>query len=574
MTNSQVLFWQSLGETAGYCVAGINSRNGMAGTTDVILAGTTGLGSWRGVQAYNASVYPGGYYFMSENAYSVVNMAKFVDIDGNAKVLVAERDSDTTGYLKVYTGVNPPYYSGIDANPTLTIPLSGAPESICIDNFSSSGRVSAIAISSYGQVDFASSLDSSSSGLVHDYAYPQTYDVRYLNHMVTSVHALDGIRSYKDVVTAHLHNVTAITSNNWSVHWEVQFSTDLVENVATYPNLGGNNRDGVIVATNHGVYLLNSSNGKTIANFTGLGSDFRCAIPFADYNNDGKPEIITGNSAGVIFILDVNPASPTFNQVLRRVTFNREVPIWSILDIEDVNGDGKDEFAIGSTGLIGVLYGNNATWRWVDGVNGYWWNASDIYNVYSMALLDDRNGDGHPDIAVAGYAYSNGYGGLFIYSAAGTGKVFQPSLHGEGGFVLPNCTANTSQVFTYSIDVYQDENLPCTASVSIDGSPGYAMILGPQWGQDTTMLSEGVTFTYTTTLAKGIHTYSFNVTDTNGDSLPFTTHNGPDVGGNCNSTTPPTPSLDPTTIIIIGGSIGGVAVVASACGIIKYRRVH
>nr|MDO8114463.1 VCBS repeat-containing protein [Candidatus Sigynarchaeota archaeon] len=575
--NGEVLFWQGIGDGVPTCIQGINSQNGQTATTDILMMGNSGFGSMRGVMGYNASIFPQWGMIQSDDDDLVVDMVKFEDPnDHNMDIIYAERNEDAGEYSRFVRlrGVNPSYTGdGVEIYPENTWTLTGqnedAPESMCVGNFDNDAAPEMAAVASGGHVYNIANVGISSFGIWHDYDYPWTVsswweNLRYRKDLITPIDALTSQHVWQDIIVGHIKNVTALSTNTSNqVIWEREFSNSYIESVVVFPDITGDGKQEVIAATSNALYLLNGATGAIIASFTGLGNHFRMAAPINDINGDGVPDIITGNSQGRILILDANSTSPTFQKVINGTSFRNAQQIWSILNIGDVDGDTKPDFAIGGSGMVGVLYGNNATWRWVLGVNEGYWNGANSLNVYDITLLDDRDNDGVNDFAVASGV--DGYGGIFIYSSKGSGQYYDENIHGWGSINL-NCTADVNYTFQFQLDVTQDENLSCTANITIDGTAH------PMTQSTVSWWSTGNEFVYSTSLLAGIHNYSFNVADVNLVTWSSGLRNGPQVGGDCNPTTPPNPFLDPATITVIGIAGGGIAVVGIACGVIRARR--
>ncbi|MHA1714934.1 MAG: FG-GAP repeat domain-containing protein [Promethearchaeota archaeon] len=529
-TNPDVLFWQSLGETEGYCVAGINSRDGQSNTTDIIVAGTSGYGSLRGVQGYNASVYPGGYYFMSDNDYAVIDMVKYLGSDGNYDVICAARNGflGTIGVIQRYhvVGTTEVYISPRNEWNFTSGLYAGAPESLCLGEFDGDPQLEVVSIASNGIVYYIGNPDFSGYGVIHNFELNSYYSFKTKNNGVLAIDDLDDSGpGANDLIVAHEENVTAFNMNSsHNILWERPLS-HFINTLSIYPDIDGNGKAEVLVGAAGGIILLNGTSGEVIANISSIGNTFRSVEAFNDFNGDGVAEVIAGNSEGVIMLIDVNSTSPTFQQVIREVTFRDNQQIWSITNIGDLDSDGNDEFAIGSR-FVGVLRGNNATWLWTHHVNGGYWN-SQFSNFYAtdICVLDDRDGDGINDIGVSATAEGNNGGGLFIYSGWGRGSYLENDLYGYAT-ISTNCTSDPNTIINYTLYAYQEENLTCTAKVIIDGVEHDMVPDGTTW-------SRGVKFLYSTTLPAGVHEYSFILSDSNNNTINFSTRSGPQIGGSC-----------------------------------------
>ncbi len=151
------------------------------------------------------------------------------------------------------------------------------------------------------------------------------------------------------------------------------------------------------------------------------------------------------------------------------------------------------------------------------------------------------------------YSFSDGHGGSARVPASGYSSgitVTGPLNHApvlNNGSISPN-EGNSGETFTYSVHYSDPDNDPAvTASVYIDGTP-YTMELssGSAW--------DG-TYTYSTTLGPGPHTYYFSFTDGNGGfaQAPTSgTSSGPSVAGPPNHA----PVIDSPGVNPVDGSTG------------------
>jgi hypothetical protein len=576
MANGKVIYWQAQGPVMGTCVEGINSRNTFGTETDIMMVGTSGSGSWRGVMGYNTSVAPntGGYYIQSDETDIVSCMVKFTDTDSNTDIIYAERgEVSSPSRIVRLRGVNPSYTGdGLEiTNENIwTLATGRLPYSMALGNFDTDSAPELVCVEDGGLVYYIAHLGINSFGVLHDFNFNWPaggyWDVMDRYQLVAPIGDLDGFGvTSQDVIVGYNRNVTALSiqGNYGGVIWNVLLPSVLMS-VVVYPDIDGNGKAEVIASCKSAVYLLNGTNGAIIASFTGIGTRFRSAAVFQDFTGDGKPEVLTANAEGFIYLLDVSPSSGSFQTVVRTLSFRSNNDIWTVKDVGDVTGDGIPDFAVGGTGVVGVLYGGNATWRWTYGCTGGWWNSGSVFEVYDIAKMYDHDGDGHNDIAVAGTATTGGEGGAFVYSGAGQGSYFQPDLTTAGGPAYPNCTANVDQAISFTIYVYQAANLSCNVTLTVNGTTHVMAPSGTKW-------SQGVTFTYSTTLPAGVHQYTYNITASNGDSILHGPYNGPQIGGSCEQPggNPPPDLGGVLTIVGIGGVL---SVIAAACGISKAHK--
>ncbi|MHA1846391.1 MAG: hypothetical protein ACTSXU_01965, partial [Promethearchaeota archaeon] len=401
MKNHETLFWQSLGEATGAFIAGVNSQEGNVNETDIIVAGGTGSGSLRSLQGYNTSVYPGGYYFMSDNDDKTTDMLRFPSRSGNQDIIAAfEETMGDGGRIQRYKLAGS---SQVYSDPIVQWDFTGAPnimtpESMCIGEFDGDSDPEIIVKFREGDVVLISNPDTASWGRIYDFMAIDGSPTISKNNLAIMIDDIDGADPGRDdLIVANLNNVTAINMNSSHAElWSILLPYD-VSTLTLYPDINSDGTDEILAGTYHGIYLINGNNGSIIAGITGIGSMFRAVEPFNDYNGDGTPEVIAGNSEGVVLLIDVNASSPTFGKVLKDETFRSHDPIWSILNIGDTNSDSHDDFAVGGN-IVGVLEGNNMSWRWLAGNIGAEWNSGYDFEVRDICLLNDMNSDGINDI--------------------------------------------------------------------------------------------------------------------------------------------------------------------------------
>ena len=529
----KMIYAQHLGEVNGLNIEGINAIDGETNTTDILVAGTSGTGSWRGLQGYYANTSTSLPIIRSENDNSVTDMIKIEDPnDHNMDVIFIER-GNTDGRIARQRGVNPTSDDG-DSRTEWDITFTDTPlESMCLGDFDGDTIPDIATISTNGKIKSLEDIfyHQSSWGEFADLGVSYNSDYRHVKNTIESINDLDGFGpETQDLIVGHGSYVYAISANHSAFPeiWNVSVGST-VGSILPIPDISADGIDDVVAVSSNGIYLLEGKNGTIIWSNTTAGTYFRDVQLFNDVNNDGVREIITGDSNGKVYVVDVNPISADFGKLINTAQIGYGI-IGSILEIEDLTGNGKNEYAIGGDGIVCVLY-DNGTKYWSGLPNGvsYWLGAKSL-PIWDITLLDDRDGDNFRDIAVVG-GYEAQEGAIFMFSAQGQLE-FRPDLSVYDLGIDINCSSADHE-FIYQVTAKQEKGLTVTAYVTIDNTE-FTMI------QNTSNSDweEGVEFSYSTTLAKGEHTYKFRFTDTSGNELimpSIGSYSGPTVSNDCSS---------------------------------------
>ena len=560
------LYGQALGAVNGLCIQGVNAFPGQKEVTDLLMVGTSGSGSWRGLQGYNASAYPGYYILQSSNDNAVVDMLKFEDSILNKSFVIYGEAGSSTGRLVKQSGTPRSYSSGIDIIPDgyiTTDPIIA----LCTGNFDADADPEVAAIGTTGEVSAMMDLDFPTAGSKFaDLEWASSPNRRQIKNPIVAIENLDiSGASWQDLIVGHSDIVYAISTNfsTTPIIWSIDIG-GLVGSCVVTPDVNEDGYDDVVVAASNGLYLLSGKTGVMLTSRTNIGSYFRDAILFADYSNDTVPEILTGNWQGDVILWDINPDSDHFGEVVLNLT-KVGGRITTFLELPDLNADESPEYAVGGgNGFLGVIL-KNGTWYWKTGVSGsgIWLNPWYI-DLYDIALLDDRNGDEWPDLAVTG-SYETLDSGAFIYSSQG-GFEFQPDLHGFG--YVDNTCGTPNHEFSFTLTAYQKNNVTVTAQVEIDGEEYPMEIIS-----STLNWTKGVKSEYNTTLALGSHEYRFLLTDgIDSIAIPSTDVTTLEVKDVCETCSDCSPSLNISGSVEVIGISAVITVLVLIRGIRKGRR--
>ena len=147
-------------------------------------------------------------------------------------------------------------------------------------------------------------------------------------------------------------------------------------------------------------------------------------LAVADVNNDGKPDIITGNVSGNSAGVMLGNGNGTFQPIVTYNTGSFSHP--NSIAVVDVNGDGKRDIITTDYGnaTVTVMLGNG------DGTFQYFIPYATGFGSSPESLtVADVSGDGKPDIVVG----NNSQGTIGVFKGTGTGAFQAMVSYSAGG---------------------------------------------------------------------------------------------------------------------------------------------
>jgi hypothetical protein len=223
----------------------------------------------------------------------------------------------------------------------------------------------------------------------------------------------DGIA---DVVVASEDNFIRCFNGNSSVTADMMWETEIYSGnvyqqnaITTIEDINNDGFEDIVVGTTGGDRSVRALSGKTglplwrydTHAFGGGGWVYQVYAKL-DYNNDGKPDVLAcagddGNNTGPrrVFCLNGNTGLPIW-------ICPTEGAVFSVIGVDDFNGDGKPDVVAGATNAAQTqsrVYG-------INGLNGniLWTNIPMGSSTWALLQIDDYTGDGIRDFASGDYS--------------------------------------------------------------------------------------------------------------------------------------------------------------------------
>lgn len=185
--------------------------------------------------------------------------------------------------------------------------------------------------------------------------------------------------------------------------------------------MGNSNNDVV------GILFANSTGNGTfqpIATYPTGYNSIPQGLAVADVNNDGKPDIITGHVSGNSVGVMLGNGNGTFQPIVTYNTGSFSRP--GSIAVVDVNGDGNRDIITADyrNAAVTVMLGNG------DGTFQYYVPYATGYGSSPESVaVADVSGDGQPDIVVG----NNSQGTIGVFKGTGTGAFQAMVSYSAGG---------------------------------------------------------------------------------------------------------------------------------------------
>ncbi len=172
--------------------------------------------------------------------------------------------------------------------------------------------------------------------------------------------------------------------------------------------------------------LINKDDGSFQTPVISDAAEMAFTGALGDFNNDTKQDVaVLGSSSNGQIAVLLGNGDGTF---MPPATYNTSQQNTAI-GVDDFNGDGKEDLIVagypagspaGSAGSLDLLLGNG------DGTFGFATNVATIPNQPIALVVQDFNGDGNADVAVAAVNPNGTTGDIWIYLGNGNGTFQNP----------------------------------------------------------------------------------------------------------------------------------------------------
>jgi hypothetical protein len=409
-----------------------------------------------------------------------------------------------------------------------TTALSDEVYALTLGNFDTDADPEVAGVTFDGKVYMIGNTLSSSISKSWDFsdAYWSRSDMPVINTQInTPIAAIDDLDELdsipQDIIVGHYENVTALSTHSSNSEIWIAEIGYFISDLVVVEDINGDSEQDIVVASSGGLFLLSGEDGTILSTKTDLGTYY------CDVEVFNSTAVISGDRDGDVIIWDVDSLGSTYNTTQENNIFSG-YDVYDLLVVEDLNGDGTNEVAVGGEKSICVIYGNNLTKIWSGRTYGSSWDGNSI-NIYDMVIVEDFNGDGFGDLAVTGWTSDAGMadaeGAVFLFSVYGQLQ-FVPDLTAGGYIVGGGSCFEASDTIEFTATAYQTKGVPITTAKLIIDSTETLLTT------DETDWASGVTYTYSASFNDGEHTFYFYFEDDHGNTYE-TSHHTFQVG-NCN----------------------------------------
>jgi hypothetical protein len=299
-----------------------------------------------------------------------------------------------------------------------TFATGNAPNSVAVADFNGDGKPDLV-VANQNDNTVSVLLNTTAAGATTtSFAPPQTFatgsEPTYV--MVTDVNR-DG---KPDLVVANAHsnsvsvllNTTAAGASTPSFAAQQTFATGTFPDSLAVADFNGDGKPDLVVANDlsntMSVLLNTTATGASTPSFTiqetfATGGD-PASVAVADFNGDGKPDLVVANNAShtVSVLLNTTTPGASNSSFTAQQTFAIGILPFSVT-VADVNGDGSPDLVVANSNsnTVSVLLNTTAP-----GASTPSFTAQETFDTGmspSTVTVADFNGDGKPDLVVANF---------------------------------------------------------------------------------------------------------------------------------------------------------------------------
>jgi hypothetical protein len=334
--------------------------------------------------------------------------------DGKPDLVVANSGSNTVSVLlnTMAPGATAPSFAA-----QKTFATGSHPASVAVADFNGDGRPDLV-VANYGSNTVLVLLNTTAAGAsTPSFAAQETFAAGSKPGFV-AVSDLNGdgrpdlvVADYGSNTVSVLLNMTAPGSTTPSFAAQETFATGITPRSVAVADFNGDGKPDLVVA-NYGsntlsVLLNTTAPGASTASFAAqqtfaaAPSSFPTSVAVADFNGDGKPDLVVANyvSSTVSVLLNTTAPGARTASFAAQQTFDAGGAAPAYLAVADLNGDGKPDLAVTDLGSVSVVLNTRVPIMITPGFAPQQTFASG--SMPKSVAEVDLNGDGKPDLVVA-----------------------------------------------------------------------------------------------------------------------------------------------------------------------------